>query len=367
MGNSNTKRFLLSTLDWGLGHTTRIIPVIRHIQTLGHTVVFAGNEPQRNFINEVFPNIETVRLDGYKVRYSNTSWGLIPSLISQIPRLLKVIRQEHEWLLQYTKKEKIDGIISDNRYGLHNPHIPSVILTHQLQVLTGMGNMCDAIARKLHYSFLNKFNQCWVVDVADIPNLSGKLGHPATLPPHAKYIGLLSQMEASAELLTEEHILILLSGPEPQRSILSQLLWQQTQTLNRKIVFVEGSNDAPTPTHIPPHITYHKLLTHKELQPLIMRAAMVVCRSGYSTLMDLTALHKKAILIPTPYQTEQEYLGKYLHEQGIYYSTPQKDFNLTNALTQAAQFPFKDVGLGSRHEGYKGVTEEWIKTYLYPL
>ncbi len=283
------------------------------------------------------------------------------SLLSQTPRLVKTIRKEHKWLANLLSKRIFDGIISDNRYGLFHPLIPSVFMTHQLLAQTGLGNAADQLVRRLHYKYISRFNACWIVDVEGAPNLSGKLAHPQMLPPNATYVGLLSQMLTNLNHQEDGTILVLLSGPEPQRSILSSILWKQVQQHKGEIVFVEGTNNAPNPTIIPAHITYHKQITRKDLQPLLSQASLVICRSGYSTLMDLATLQKKAILIPTPGQTEQEYLARHLHHQGIYYATNQKNFNLTQALQNTAAFPFQPLLIPDGHDQYQAVIDNWLE------
>ncbi len=284
-------------------------------------------------------------------------------MVYQMPRLVRTIRKEHEWLKNLTQQRHFDGIISDNRYGLFHNTIPSVMMTHQLQVQSGMGEAADHLIRKMHYKYIQRFRRCWVIDVGEVPNLSGKLAHPGTLPKNAQYIGLLSQIAGEAELKgLDAHLLVLLSGPEPQRSILSAILWEQAKEYKGRVVFVEGSTYAEQPSDIPPNIEYHKQVTSRELLPLMQQAWMVVCRSGYSTLMDLVALNKKAILIPTPGQTEQEYLGKHLHKEGVFYSVSQKRLNLEQALQDIKLFPFRPVELKEGHKQYVNVVEQWVKS-----
>jgi predicted glycosyltransferase len=262
-----------------------------------------------------------------------------------------------------TKDRHFDGIISDNRYGLFHSKIPSVMMTHQLLAQSGMGEAIDQVLRRMHYKYIQRFWSCWVVDVEGEPNLSGKLAHPGVVPKNAQYIGLLSQIaEEKREESEKEHLLVLLSGPEPQRSILSATLWAQVQGYDGKVVFVEGSNNAAEPSVIPPHISYYKQLTKADLVPLIAGASMVVCRSGYSTLMDLVALNKKGILIPTPGQTEQEYLGKHLHKEGVFYSVPQKRLDLRQALIDCQLFPFRPVEISEAHKQYVPALDRWVKS-----
>jgi UDP-N-acetylglucosamine transferase subunit ALG13 len=329
---------------------------VRYLQGLGHHIMFAGNEWQRNYIDNSFNDIETIHLPGYDVHYGKGSFML--SMFGQLPKLLRAVKEEHNWLGRLVKERKLDGIISDNRYGLYNKSIPSVIMTHQLQIQTGMG--MDRTLMRLHYRYLENFAQQWIVDVRGDNNLSGALAHPNALPANAHYIGLLSQLTPAPNIVQGNKILVLLSGPEPQRTVLEELLWKQVVLLKEEVIFVAGSDDIHVPKEIPANVTYHKRLSRQTLQPLIEAAEMVVCRSGYSTLMDLVRLNKKAILIPTPGQTEQEYLGKHLHEQGIFYCAPQKDLNLQKALGAATHFPFRKIELSNAFEMYRPVTDGWL-------
>lgn len=343
MASVASKRILLAPLDWGMGHTTRCAPLLRYLLDNGHEPVFAGNEWQRQYINKTIPAIRTIHLPGYDVHYGKEGANLLLSLAAQMPRILKKVKEEHSWLQQLTTKEHFDGVISDNRYGLYHNSVSSVVMTHQLQIQTGMGSIADNILRRLHYRMLGHFDKCWVVDVAEPPGLSGILAHPGSLPQGAEYIGLLSQLQP--QHTSEEHLLILLSGPEPHRSILSGILWEQVQHYRGKVVFVEGA-DKVQGRVLPGHIDYYGRITAEVLQPLIAAASVVICRSGYSSLMDLVQLQKKAIVIPTPGQTEQEYLGKHMHAMGLFYCTDQKRININNILAdknllQHSYFPFR--------------------------
>lgn len=360
MRTGKVKRLLVAPLDWGLGHATRCIPLIRYIQALGHEVVIAGNESQQFFFGKIFPNIKTWTLKGYNIRYSRRGDTFLPVLLAQLPRLAGVIKQERAWLRKQVQTDPVDGIISDNRYGLYHDHIPSVIMTHQLQIMTGLGHYADQCIRSLHYRYLNRFNEVWIPDVPGYPNLSGALGHPSVMPEHTKYIGLLSQYGPEHRSQPGKHLLILLSGPEPQRSILSDLLWQQALKHPGEIAFVEGSDQAANRQSTPPHITWHKRLTTDELHPLIRDASCVVSRSGYSTLMDLLALDKKAILIPTPGQTEQQYLGAHLHREGIFHNIAQKGFCLENALQQVTSTYPDQLFPPEAFRIYQPVMAEWL-------
>jgi len=235
------------------------------------------------------------------------------------------------------------------------------MLTHQPGIKTGFGRFADALVRSMHYSFLKKFKEIWLVDHAGVPNLGNELSHPGVLPHHATYIGLLSQMQPVQHAVTDDHLLILLSGPEPQRSLLEAMLWPQACAHSGKVIFIAGKADAIVPDHIPAHISYHQQLPAKQLQPLLEAATYIISRGGYSTLMDLAVLRKKALLIPTPGQTEQQYLAGHLHNKGIFPAYRQQDFSLEKALSDATHFPFHPLVIDGVNEAMQVVVDEWVK------
>lgn len=352
----SAKRILIAPLDWGLGHTTRCIPIIHALYALGQEVLFAGTAAQQSFIRRTFPDIPLRDLQGYQVRYSKRA--LLLTLLWQIPRLINIIKGEHAWLRKLIQEEAIDGIISDNRYGLWQLGKPSVILTHQLQIRSGMGRALDALLRKKHYQLLERFGTIWVPDQQGLENLGGELSHPDLLPRGTRYLGYLSQFSTpQTPVRPGGYILVLLSGPEPQRTILADLLWQQAIVLDRALVFVEGSKDARR-VDVPEHVSHYSLIGPAELEPLLACAGLVVCRSGYSTLMDLAVFGKRAVLIPTPGQTEQEYLAKRLAKQGQCYHLPQGSLALKEAIGAAEAMP--GIRVATRHNVLLPVLQEWI-------
>jgi UDP:flavonoid glycosyltransferase YjiC (YdhE family) len=365
---------LVAPLDWGLGHTSRCVPIIRHMLGRGCVVTTAGTDWQQSFYQQTFPEevasgkLRPRALAGYNVQYAKSRRGFLPRILSQFPRLMRTVRAEHRWLSSFVREEKIDGILSDNRYGLHHPRVPSVILTHQVSPRTGMGDRMDALMRRLHYRALQKFGACWIVDTAREPGMSSALAHPRVLPRNAQHIGLLSQFSGETQQVLRSNspdgpLLVLLSGPEPQRTLLSQKLWAQVLQYSGKVVFVEGREDAQVPGAIPSHITHHSRLTATTLKPLLEAASTVVCRSGYSTLMDLMALGKRAVIIPTPGQTEQEYLAQTLANRGLFATARQEKFSLSTALARLNAGPQKDQNISADDfRTFHPVVDNWLAT-----
>lgn len=279
-------------------------------------------------------------------------------MLSQLPGMLQAIRREHRWVLHYCERNEVDGIISDNRYGFYHPQLPSVILTHQLAIQTGRGNFWNRIVQQMNYKRLKHFDEVWVVDEKEI-GLAGKLSHPKRLPAHSRYIGLLSQFENHAASCEGESLLILLSGPEPQRNYFSDLLWKQVSHLNMPVVFVEGKAGANREAN--GNLRHYDLISGTVLQEEIKKAKLVICRAGYSTLMDLVAMNKRAIIIPTPGQTEQEYLADYLSDQKIFFKARQENFSLPDALKEAAEFPFQKHSFSEQSfRRFKPVLNKWL-------
>lgn len=337
MNSGSAKRILIAPLDWGLGHTTRCVPIIRQLIACKCEVVFAGNDLQQTFIRSLFPTIALRSLPGYNVRYG--AGAVLKTLLPQIPGLIRRVYAEHHWLSELCRQEHFDGIISDNRYGLWHPTIPSVILTHQPQVLSSFGKWADKLLLLIHRRLLSRFHARWIVDLRGTGNLGGLLSQAASEWPDTHFIGWLSQLDGPGNPDPGEILLVLLSGPEPQRSILSDLLWEQVIALKRPTIFIEGKASA-TREFVPDHIQHIPRSSGKELEKLINKCSIVICRSGYSTLMDLLLLRKRAILIPTPGQSEQEYLARHLSEAGYFASGHQSGFQLAAALERVPPFSF---------------------------
>lgn len=359
-------RILVAPLDWGLGHVSRTIPIIRSLREMGHEVLFAGDNSQQRFVAGHFPALTFLHLRGYNVRYSRKKSTLLLKIISQIPSILRSIRYERKWLTRAIEEHRIDAVISDNRYGLYHAHIPCVIMTHQLQVLSGSGWPIDALLLRLHYRYLQRFRECWIVDVADEKhNLSGIMGHPSMMPlMRTRYIGLLSQFrpDTNRPLRKDPEVLILLSGAEPQRGIWAAQLWKKALKSDHSIVFVAGSEQAEIPEYIPSHVHFYDRLSGTALTRELDHADYVICRSGYSSIMDLVALGKRAILIPTPGQTEQEYLAKHMQEMGLFPAARQQKFDIDTSIVNAGLFPYATHDFSEAFSIHTRMLEEWLSS-----
>lgn len=375
---SASYKILIAPLDWGLGHTTRCIPLIHYFLQNGYQVVVAGEGASARLLAENFPSLSILPLRGYRIRYGSNKKTFAFRMLKQIPRIMTAIRSEHHWLLEYQRQHQFDLVISDNRYGLYHHEVPCVIMTHQLQIKSGFGKWVDSCLRRLHYRFLKRFDECWAVDEPGVQHLSGELGHPIIIPPHTKYIGLLSQFSMYGNTVDyaakehdfpeekEAHILVLLSGPEPMRTQLEEIIIRQILQLpyyNFTLVAGNPLGDLPD-VDLPPFIRYYTHMNAMHLQRILVHADLVICRSGYSTLMDLAVMGKRALLVPTPGQTEQEYLAEYLSGKGYFYCQSQDQLQLPEAIPVAMTTqPFPPY---QKHYNYRmeEVIENFLDAYL---
>ena len=357
------KKVLVVPLDWGLGHATRDIPLIHELLNAGCEVLIAAEGKHAALLSREFPQITILPLPGYQIQYSQKGLFFGLKIIQQIPKIRKAIRYEQAWLRKTVADLGINAVISDNRFGLYHPEIPCVFISHQLLIKTPFGGFTERLLQRINYKYIRRYSACWIPDFAGEPNLSGVLAHPGLLPEHTTYLGCLSRFVPMENVEKKYDLLALISGPEPQRTNLEELLLAQVKQIpGMKALIVSGRPDQAEKREIAPGVFQVSHLGAKELNEAMLASDMVLSRSGYTTLMDLAKLNKKAILIPTPGQSEQEYLGKYLMQKGYFYSLPQHQFNLQKALDAVKTFPFTTFQHGQDMEAYKNVVQSFVKT-----
>lgn len=329
------KRVLIAPLDWGLGHATRCVPIIHALLDNGSDVVLAGSGQSLNFLKNEFPQLKSVLLPGYNPVYPH-SGSMMLTLAKQSLKFLDVVKKEHRVLQQILRDNQIDLIISDNRYGCYSSKVPCVLITHQLTLQAGsgwgwLGLLANAVTRR----YVRKFTQCWVPDFPG-SKLSGQLSE--THDKHVVFIGPLSHLKKPNEMPTKKYdVVALISGPEPQREIFETLVTQQLIESKLHALIIRGVVENKTKA-INDNITVVDYLKSDELAMVILESEIVLARSGYSTIMDIAHLGKKGIFIPTPGQTEQEYLALRFMEMGIAFTMDQHSFSLQAALTASKKY-----------------------------
>lgn len=325
---------LIAPLNWGLGHATRCIPLIRAALHVDAHVILASDGRSYQLLKEEFPNLLLIALPAYDVRYDSDN--MVVSMGKQLPKVLRAMYAEHRMLKQIIQQHNIDLVISDNRYGLFNRKVKCIFLTHQINLLIPNPLLQWYTRRSLRFWINTFFDECWVPDVADSPNISGKLSHGVAMKA-IKYIGVLSRMQ-QYETIRKYDLVVVLSGPEPQRTKLEEKVIAQTRTLDKKILIVGGKPESQERKMISANVEYVAFMNTKDLKEAMLASDVVMSRSGYSTLMDLVKIGKQAILIPTPGQTEQEYLADHFMEAGIFFSVAQEELNLVEAIKKASQY-----------------------------
>jgi len=300
---------LVAPLNWGLGHATRCVPIIRDLLSQEQRVMIAADGDALSWLQTEFPDLRCIRLQGICIRYSASGSQAI-SMLLQIPSMLINSFREHQALKRLIRQENIVTVISDNRFGLWNKHIKSIYITHQLMIKTPYRWM-EPLLWRLHRCVINRYDECWIPDIKGTGNLSGDLSHKYPLPGNGRFIGWLSRFPVNEVVTISKHYhtLCLVSGPEPQRTLFEQQLINQFQHSNQSTLLVRGKPDESREVNTIGNIDLAAHLTTTEMQAYILDTPIIICRSGYSSLMDLKTLGKEAMLTPTPGQTEQEYLA----------------------------------------------------------
>ncbi len=332
------KRILICPLDWGLGHATRCIPLINKLHEEGNTVLIAGDGLSGELLKKEFPSLPYIHFPSFKITYSKKKSQVLSILLS-LPSLLYFSIREHYTLKKIIQTYQLDIILSDNRFGLWNKKGTTAYITHQLHIkLPKSLRFMEGLVWYMHRVIIEKYTYCIIPDYADATlSLAGELVHKYNLPRNAFFCNPLSRLhKKTPNTLPSEQfqseILVVLSGIEPQRSILEKELLKQLTETGKKCILIQGLPNKEKSMLQIGNISMIPYVLHKELQQYVSNTDRVICRSGYSSIMDLVASNKKAIIIPTPGQPEQEYLASYLHNKGFFIAQTQHKLSIEEGL-----------------------------------
>lgn len=317
-------KILVCPLDWGLGHASRCIPVIETLLIQGHRVAIGGSGRSLQLLQQEFPDLEAFAIRGFSPWYPKRG-PVWQGLFRQLPAFLKSIYNDKHQLRELLKKQPFDVIISDNRYGLHSAATRNVLITHQINLaIPNSLRLLGGLVKVVNRYFLSHFHEVWIPDFSGGPSLGGNLSHGSP-PSHARYVGPLSRMEAKNPETKEKgyDVVAVVSGAEPQRTLFEQLLVQHLAGYAGKSLILLGKPEAPDGPRVSGNITLMNHAASSTIANYLQQAKVVISRPGYSSIMDLGALGCKALMVPTPGQTEQEYLAK-LHAQNGAISTMQQ-------------------------------------------
>lgn len=324
---------IICALDWGIGHASRSLALAERLRAGGESVDFAAAGLARTMLlREAGAGVTVHELPPYRVDYRSSNMTL--GVLRQLPKIGSTVWREHRALDEILRRHAYDRIISDSRFGCFSRRVRSVFLTHQLHPIFGVPLAGNLYRRYLEWAF----DEFWVPDAEGPDRLSGQLSDPRGYDP-VRYLGPLSRLERSSP---ESDILYdyfaLLSGPEPQRSRLEKILVQSLSHLPGRHLIVGGrpgvADEQRGYRSGEVRLERRNFVAATELSLLLRQSKKIICRSGYSTLMDLDQLGiREALLVPTPGQTEQEYLARRWVEQrgGGWVTQENVQFMLTNS------------------------------------
>lgn len=342
VANNSIKNVLICPLDWGIGHASRMVPIIKKIQLKGHNIFIACTKQQQAFFANEINNYTWIPCASPVIKYSHKKLSVY-DLIKLIPKILIGIRKDKKRINSWIKKYNIQIIISDNRYGCYSPHAYSVLITHQVKIeLPKKIKWAEKILHKRIKKLIYKFDRCWIPDIKEIPNFAGDLSMQFSLNGKSAFIGLLSRFEKNnlnqSPSENQYEVIAIASGPEPQRSIFATMLLRQMKKLQKPCILVLGDFSKPHSVRQEDNVLIYSSMNTKQLYQAIQSSKYIIARSGYSTIMDLISLKRTAILVPTPGQTEQEYLANYYKSRRMFVIAEQNNFNLTELLAELSVY-----------------------------
>ena len=354
------KKVLIAPLDWGLGHASRCISLIKYLQKTGCEIIIASSGKQMSLLKKEFPGVVYIPLKGYQVNYSRYKRWMVLKILWQTPKILSSVRKENIWLKNVIRTYKVDIVISDNRFGLYSGNVPCIFITHQLYIKAPY-TWLEKIIQQINYRFINRFTECWVPDAKGNLNLAGELSHPAQLPSTpVKYLGPLSRFQYTESTSREYSYLIILSGPEPQRTVFEEKVLKLLPHLEGKKMLARGKPSDENDVIVKHNCTIKNHMDTAELQQVLEKSEFVISRAGYTTIMELMAMKKKSILVPTPGQTEQEYLAQHLMMQHWCYCCNQDD-DLLYHIQKATAFEYRLPQLDATD--LSTIVDDFLKIY----
>lgn len=309
----------ISPLEWGLGHAARMVPLAVILHEKGHNVIIGAGDEHLALFKAELPSVRFIKFPGFRPSYSRVFPQYLVMLL-KTPFLIYQIISEHARLKKIIRENQIDIVISDNRFGLWNKKVTSVYVTHMLRIPFPFPfRFLEGIGIIIHRWIINRYSFCLVPDLPGDLNLSGRLSHNLQLPDNVLYTGILSRFshvnQYDIHKFSFQHITVILSGPEPQRSILETKLKNKLADYECSSLLLRGRPEKRNSDEVEGKFIYYNHLCMNDMASALRSSRGIIGRSGYTTIMDLAALGCSALLIPTPGQTEQEYLAVYLSER----------------------------------------------------
>ncbi len=352
---------LVSPLNWGLGHASRCVPIIHELIRCDCKIIIVAHGSSLQFLKKEFKHLRYYDIPDYGIHYIHQKLSVFWAIIFQLPKIYVGIYKENQAIKKIILKEKVDIIISDNRYGIRSKYIKkNILITHQVNIQT---QFLEKFAQKYVRKLMTKFDVCWIPDFENPKNkLAGTLSDYSVEIAHKiKYIGPLSRFIFSKESVNKNNYFItaIVSGPEPHKSEFSSLLKKHLLSLNVPCCIIEGKIEDEYYEYQIDTLKIYSFLDGDLLKNIMLTSTYIISRPGYSTIMDLHFLQKNAVLVPTPGQTEQEYLGKF-HHLKKHVCLNQDSLNKENIL-KATEI------LSKKNCEYEILKEEPLQKIIYSL
>lgn len=331
----------VSPLNWGLGHASRDVPIIRELLRHGHEVTVGASGNALVFLKKEFPECRFIQFEDYPIPHNNGRIFL-PTYTAYIPTLIDAYLSERKKAERIFSQNTFDLIISDSRSGVFSGQVPSIQITHQLQQsLPLIAWPLELLGVYIQADAFSKFARIVVPDNSPGRGaLAGKLSR--TLIPALRdriyYSGIMASVRKEP-VKKDIDYLIVISGMEPQRTALEKILMRQIPLLPGRKVILLGKPAADKIRTLEDGTVIYSFISSEEKSRLMSRACFIICRSGYTTMMDIAeAGLKSGLFIPTPGQWEQEYLSRYYEDEGWFFSRSQHGLRLVRDIPGAAGF-----------------------------
>jgi hypothetical protein len=319
-------KIFVCAMNWGLGHATRCIPLIKIFENLGCNVTLGSDGPSLILLKHEFPHLDAIELPSYGIKYSR----ILPmafNMLFQMPKILINIIREKKYIDKIQESECFDIVVSDSRFGCHTKYATNIYLTHQVKIrFPRFMRFLEPGGVFFHHLIIKKFDNLWIIDRKGESSLAGDMSQVYGYD-NVFFIGILSRFTCGCIIKKNIDVCFLLSGPEPQRTQFENIIVKLNMPDSKRYCLIRGLPESVDFLSMPANWKVYNHITSEELGNVLLSSRHIVCRSGYSTIMDLVKLGLSATLVPTPGQPEQEYLAEYLSGKFGFRSIKQKSFD----------------------------------------
>lgn len=312
-------KVLVAPLDWGLGHATRCVPVIREFLRQGAVVELAVVKSNAALLRQIFPNLRQHVAPSYNIVYPKHGYNMGLWLLKNGAHLSKVIRYEHQYAERMVERFHYDVLLSDNRFGFYSKKAKSIYMTHQRRIaFPPMFAAFETTGILWHGAVMRHFDEVWVPDLPDAPGFAGSMSHVNLNPRPVKFVGALSRFRAPPPEGNSAlyNYVAVVSGVEPARSRFEKQLKQVLNKIEGRHAIIMGQPFLGLKSWTEGNIDFFTHLEDDSFAKTVRSCKWVISRGGYSTVMDMAVLGAKCVFVPTPGQYEQIVLARELQKSG---------------------------------------------------